>query len=410
MTIDQDKHVFQPFFTREITVLFLILSSFLCYGCEKRSQEKIDSSRETITEKNSTAPSLVSPPTLSDQAVAEMLSGATEQFREIFFDENSGSAANLDTPSKKEGNLSHPEGTNELTIDPHLKERYIKDNTPIMVPVLDKTPKDPNDREEKTYRLAYQFHVDEQLQWHVIHRVRKKILYAGKTSGIDTISRTERRWSIGSETDKNRFRCEHTIDSMILYQKEDDKDPIAYDSSTDTSVPREFAIFGTDKTVGKVLERFEIDSLGIMREKEKLVREYHGLETDSKVLVPFPAEEVAVGDSWTIPYTIFLKGRDGTIRSYQATQKFTLEKIQETLAIIRFRTILLSVITDPVIEGQLAEKLFTGHCRFDMSTGRALQTELNFTKSVANAMGETSHLEYHCHLVETLVRETGQNN
>ena len=40
-----------------------------------------------------------------------------------------------------------------------------------------------------------------------------------------------------------------------------------------------------------------------------------------------------------------------------------------------------------------------------MKAGRTLQTELDFSKSVANAMGDASHLEYHCRMIETLVRE-----
>ncbi|MDO5567514.1 MAG: hypothetical protein Q4G59_12710, partial [Planctomycetia bacterium] len=323
----------------------------------------------------------------NDAEIAKLLQGATDEFANVF----------------QEGASKQETKAREMNVADDIKEQYTHIVRPELVPKIDQNSA-TNDNNAKKYLLQYKFQAGQALRWQVVHTIRKKVTFAGKTQGIQTLSKTRRCWNVKEKTPEGKYRCEHIIEDMILTQNEDGKDPISYDSRKDTKVPQEFARFGTDKTVRTVLESFDIDAPGVMSNKKKYVPEFHGLETDSKVLVPFPLEPVAVGESWTIPYTIFLRGRDKSICSYQAVLKFTLDRVEGDLAMIRFRSILLALATDPVIEGQLAEKLYTGRSLFDLKQGRTLETELDFSKSVANAMGEMSHLEYACHLTEKLIR------
>ena len=187
---------------------------------------------------------------------------------------------------------------------------------------------------------------------------------------------------------------------MNLQQMEEGAEPVRYDSQTGEPMPKEFAAFGTDKTIGVVLERFRIDSAGLMTEKVKRVKEFRGQEQNSRVPVPFPDEPVAVGDTWTLPYTIFLETKDHEVKTVKGLQKFTLENVTGPLATIRFRAVLLTVVGDPFLEAQLAEKLFTATARFDMEAGRMVKTQMEFDRTVPNAFGEGTLLVYRCRLTE----------
>ncbi|MDO5553542.1 MAG: hypothetical protein Q4G68_07250 [Planctomycetia bacterium] len=388
-------------------VYFLcILSSIVLflpfYGCNgEKNRDKSVVSPE-VARPEPTQPPKTEQPSVDDWT-AELLGPATDEFAKTFEDsENNANGQN--------GELR------ELSVDQALQEEYRKQVIPTLLPTVEAAPDatsvpgspEPTDSKPR-YTLTYRFTPQEIMQWDVTHRINKKVTYSGKTQAIETLSRIVRQWHIVEDCGNGKFKCEHKIEKMILEQRTEGEDPIVYNSETDLVVPKVFAIFGTDKTIGPVLERFEIDPQGLMTKKEKLVREFQGLEADSKVLVPFPREPVAVGDSWTIPYTIYLKGRDETVRACQALQKFTLENVQDSLATISFRAILLSVVNDPVLEGQLAEKIFTGTSRFDMVSGRTLTTELNFDRSVPLAMGDASHLDYQCHVIETSIREPAQS-
>lgn len=387
------------------TVLFLLGMIFVVlYACDQKKERGISTNLAENSELSS--PDSPSSPlsSLSHEDIAKSLENATDEFSSIF--QNNPSSAQKDP-------VSDPlTKSDDLQVDPEIQAKYLRERKLTLIPKVDKNAKDNKDTQntgsgnEKKYHLIYKFEPGSELTWNVVHEVHKKLIYAGLTREVQTRSQIKRRWIVQqAPNDPQKLLCEHRIDEMILQQQEEGKNPISFDSRKDEKAPREFAVFGTDKTVGKVLEKFIIDHQGMMTEKTKLVREYHGMEKDSRVLVPFPDTPVAIGDSWTIPMLIFLKGRDGTIRNYHATEKFTLENVHEGLATIRFRTILLSVVTDPVIEAQLAERLFNGYARFDMNRGIVLQTELEFNKSVANAMGEASHLDYRCRVEEKLLRK-----
>ncbi|MGN1064860.1 MAG: hypothetical protein ACI4QC_05575, partial [Thermoguttaceae bacterium] len=205
-----------------------------------------------------------------------------------------------------------------------------------------------------------------------------------------------------------KIAARHWIDRMILQQNEEGKDQIDYDSERDVVVPKEISAFGTEKAVGVALETFDVNPLGVLSDKTKLVAEYQGREGDSNVVVPFPKEEVAVGDVWTIPYALHLKGTDKVTRPYHVVERFRLEKIDEKYATISFKTTLVSIVDDPVVEGELAERLFTGRALFDRELGLNVRTEMTFDRKVTGAFGFSSFLEYNCQVIEKLINDEEQ--
>ncbi|MBR5244227.1 MAG: hypothetical protein IKW13_08330 [Thermoguttaceae bacterium] len=321
---------------------------------------------------------------------AELLGGATQNFVEIFSEEGAAADAEL--------------AFDENLVDEETRQKYAADRT-LVAPTL--APRDaaegPDERPK--YRLEYKFQPETSLRWNVVHQVRKKVSYAGKETTTETSSTAFRRWDFGERGADGKLAARHEIDRMILRQNEEGKDPIDFDSERDLVVPKEIAAFGTEKAIGVVLETFDIDPFGVMSDKKKLVAEYQGREGDSNVLVPFPTEPVAVGDVWTVPYALYLKGGDEVVRPYRVVERFRLESVDEKFATISFTTTLMSIVDDPVVEGALAERLFSGRALFDRERGLTLRTELTFNRRVANAFGFSSYLEYNCQVVEKLIRD-----
>ncbi len=379
--------------TSVLTLFFLFT---LFYGCqEKKESDKMEQKREFSSPVTSSdeSTSFSENSKLSEDDIAKLLGKVTDHF--------TTDSPNMDGQDQK-NNIN-------FQVDPEIEKKFLQERKVTIVPQVSNSTQSSqisqNNKQTK-YILQYKFQPGESVRWEVIHEVFKKVTYGGKTQEVQTKSQTKRHWNIIKKAEQaDKLVCEYMIDEMKLFQQQEGKEPIMFDSRTDQRAPREFAIFGTDKTIGKVLEQFVIDGRGLMTEKHKLVPEFHGLEEDSRMLVPFPETPIAIGDSWTVPILLFVKGRDNAIRTYQATEKFTLESVHGNLATIYFRTILLSVVTDPVLEAQLAEKLFTGKARFEMERGMILETELEYSKSIANAMGDMSHLDYQCHVSEKLLRE-----
>ncbi|MBR4834415.1 MAG: hypothetical protein IKU86_08835 [Thermoguttaceae bacterium] len=330
----------------------------------------------------------------ASENAAALLGEATDRFAQIFSEEGA-SAETVDF--------------DDALVDKETREKYAADRT-LVAPTLAPRNDDSSDAERPKYRLEYKFQPNSSLRWNVVHQVRKKVSYAGKETTTETSSTAFRRWDFAERTAEGKLAARHEIDRMILRQNEEGKDPIDYDSERDLVVPKEIAAFGTEKAVGVVLETFDINPFGVMSDKKKLVAEYQGREGDSNVLVPFPTEEVAVGDVWTVPYALYLKGGDDVVRPYRVVERFRLESVDEKFATITFTTTLMSLVDDPVVEGALAERLFSGRALFDRERGLTLRTELTFNRRVANAFGFSSYLEYNCQVVEKLIRddETGE--
>lgn len=326
---------------------------------------------------------------VADSNAAELLGGATDRFVDIFGEEGA-----------KEETL----GFDDALVDEETRQKYSADRTTVAPTLAPRTDEADADKRPK-YRLEYKFQPDTSLRWNVVHQVRKKVSYAGKETTTETSSTAFRRWDFGERGADGKLAARHEIDRMILRQNEEGKDPIDFDSERDLVVPKEIAAFGTEKAIGVVLETFDINPFGVMSDKKKLVAEYQGREGDSNVLVPFPTEEVAVGDVWTVPYALYLKGGDEVVRPYRVVERFRLESVDEKFATISFVTTLMSIVDDPVVEGALAERLFSGRALFDRERGLTLRTELTFNRRVANAFGFSSYLEYNCQVVEKLIRD-----
>ena len=67
------------------------------------------------------------------------------------------------------------------------------------------------------------------------------------------------------------------------------------------------------------------------------------------VLVPFPKEELAVGDVWTTPYALYLKGADDLTRPYRVVERFRLESVDEKYATTAFNRYFVNKMAQEIV-------------------------------------------------------------
>ena len=378
----------------------LLLAALVClipfYGCGWKKTPPENENAGPGVPAAVPAPEAPSDPVpLSAEDLSE-LGSATDRFTEVFQDS--------DGNEKKTG--SETTARSGESVPQETQEEYTRLPDILFAPqIVDKK----TDQDQQRYLLRYRFEPESDQRWNVAHRVHKKVLMSGLETEIETVSQIVRRWHVEPHSPDLAADVEtvtYFIDEMILDQQETGKDPIRYDSRVDDEVPPEISVFGTEKAVGQEISRFKIDQLGMMTEKEKMMQEYGGSPKDSRVLFPFPDEPVAVGETWTLPYTIFLQNRDKTVKTINAVLKFTLTDVAGDLAVIEVRTVPTSLIGDPYLEGQLAERLFTGSCRLDMKSGKAVKTEIEFSRSVPEAYGTATFLDYRCRITEEAIPQT----
>ena len=361
------------------------------YGCGWfHSSGENEKSEKSVPAAAADAPS--GPVSLSAEDLSD-LGNATDRFAGVF----------QDSDGNEEEAGSETTARSAESVPQETQDEYTRLPDILFAPqIIDKSA----DQSQPRYLLRYRFEPESDQRWNVAHRVHKKVLMSGLETEIETVSQIVRRWHIephSADLADDVETVTYFIDEMILDQQETGKDPIRYDSRVDEEVPPEISVFGTEKAVGQEISRFKIDQLGMMTEKEKMMQQFGGSPKDSRVLFPFPDEPVAVGETWTLPYTIFLQNRDKTVKTINAVLKFTLTDVAGDLAVIEVRTVPTSLIGDPYLEGQLAERLFTGSCRLDMKSGKAVKTEIEFSRSVPEAYGTATFLDYRCRITEEAI-------
>lgn len=409
-------------YCRKVAAAILLLSSFIqFYGCSAKKENdfssntqktaaidvklaKTDDFSDKTAESDADSPdnSPHSPPI---QLPTDVLSGATDRFVESFTDETIDSTleqtpeqAQNEGGSVNKANKKDKANSDDLDVPDEVRKKYQRLPDILFAPKIDSGNVAAD---APRYTLRYKFEPASEMTWNVSHRLWKETVYGGMTRKIETVSTIVRRWKFGPmDQAAESLPVEYQIDRMRLEQFEQGAEAVSYDSQTDMAIPEEFRRFGTEKMIGVVLERFRLDRLGLMTDKTITVDGFQSDAQDSRLTIPFPADPVAVGESWTVPCTFYLKAKDLSVVTVKGIERFRLENVTGTLATIRLSMTALSLVNDPYLEGQLAEKLCEGVCRFDIESGRTLKTQLEFSRTVPNAFGEATMLVYRCQITE----------
>jgi hypothetical protein len=260
--------------------------------------------------------------------------------------------------------------------------------------------------EEKKYTLRYHFRPGETLHWNVEHRSLVRTAVSGTSQTVETDSISEKVWRVKEVKPDGAASFEHLVQWVDMRQKLAGSNEVRYDSRTDAKPPMGFEDVAA--SVGVPLSVITMDARGRILNRQR--RETKGAAAnEGAITIPLPDEPIAVGHVWTFSCDIDVPLESGGIKKIKALQQFKLESVKTGVASIRVSTQIISPVTEPAIEAQVAQHESTGVVRFDIDAGRIIGQQMDVDKHVVGFRGPASSLHYVTRFSEQWIPETAKS-
>ncbi len=251
------------------------------------------------------------------------------------------------------------------------------------------------------FELRYRFTPELTLRWDIDHTRATKMQMAGQSQESSTRDRSTNVWKFTKVEPDGTFQFENTIESMMLWRKIGDEAPVMYDSSQPGgSVPVEFRDVDV---VGRVVATITADPLGkILERKSEHKKSRLGV---GEILLPLPAEAVAIGQTWSVPDQFPVTDEHGFVQNISLRLLHRLEKVVDGKAYISIRTEVLTPIDSDKVRSQLMQQMSSGFAVFDLQRGMVVYKELSWNERVQGFEGNDSLLTYIAKRTERLAAD-----
>jgi hypothetical protein len=260
--------------------------------------------------------------------------------------------------------------------------------------------------EEEKYTLRYRFHPGETIHWNVEHRSLVRTTVSGTTQTAETDSISEKVWRVKEVKPDGAATFEHMVEWVDMRQKLAGNSEVCYDSRTDAKPPMGFEDVAA--SVGVPISVITMDARGkILRREQKGSKGVAANE--GAITIPLPGEPISVGHVWTFPCEIDVPLESGGIKKIKAVQQFKLDSVKTGVASIHVATQIISPVTEPAIEAQVAQRESTGVVRFDIDAGRIIGQQMDVDKHVVGFRGQASSLHYVTRFSEQWIPETAKS-
>ena len=112
------------------------------------------------------------------------------------------------------------------------------------------------------------------------------------------------------------------------------------------------------------------------------------------MVMPLPAEPIAIGDSWNEQSDITIPAENGETKIIKTRLHYTLEKVAGGIATISVATQILTPVNNPLLQVQFAQQMKQGSVRFDIDAGRILSEQLDVDERVLGFNGPDSSVHF----------------
>jgi len=264
----------------------------------------------------------------------------------------------------------------------------------------------------KKYLLRYQFRPGDVLKWDVTQQIEMKTQVSSQQTVANTYSRSTKVWTVIDVAEDGTAVLEYSVQDAEINNKVMTRNPAAideptvkeeessYDSKNNNGETPDSSFDEVRKSIGIPLAHMTIDNRGTLLKKVQKAP-YAAAAEENRITIPMPENPITEGESWDAPSDIVVSQHNGTVRKIVAKQRFTLEKVQNGIATIKFKTILLTPIDSQKMKMQLIDKQPAGTVRFDIDAGCNLEQQSDVNESVTNwAEGSPSGATYQSRFVE----------
>lgn len=254
--------------------------------------------------------------------------------------------------------------------------------------------------------LRYNFQRGQYVHYEVESREMMKLTARNSTTTLDQSRRTKKHFRVVTVDESGGAILEPVIDEVQMQVKTNGRDPVVYDSRNPAEdLPKAFD--DLNEKVGKASLRVRFFANG--RVEKVLGPEDE--EEEASFLVALPDEDVRPGDTWDDDYTIRVDV-DPLLRvkqEFAIRRKYTLDKVEDGIAHISFRTYPLWNGRDPHVLAQLIAQRLIGRVRFDIARGLILESRSASEGHVVNAFGPNSSMKSSTNRAERFVTPKRRN-
>lgn len=251
---------------------------------------------------------------------------------------------------------------------------------------------------DASYKLRYAMKKGDVIESEVVHLAKTitKINDVSQSSQSRTIS--SKVWTVTEVQADGNIQFFHQINSVDLSQQVGDGEEQKFNSEVDTDPPVIFRKVA--ETIGKPLATITISSTGaVVDRSEPAAGSNLGM---GDITIPFPEDEIRIGDQWETPREIRVRRVDGSPKVVKIRELYTLEKVSAGVAVISIRSEPLTPLAEPEIESQALQQMSNGTIRFDLDAGRLISKLLVWDKSVVGFSGPGSVMDYSARYEETV--------
>lgn len=259
--------------------------------------------------------------------------------------------------------------------------------------------KKPESQPEK-YLLRYRFMPGETLRWLVISKNAMRTAVDTKATSTESVSQSVKAWHVTAVASDGNATFEHSIEAADWWQHLQGRDPVRYGSQSGEKAPPEFKAVAD--TVGKTLSTFTVSARGEIIKRDRKNEKTAPPAEAQFILIPMPAEAVAVGHVWSLPEDVQIM-QGALPRRIQAIKKLTLQSVENGIATIQFTSRILTPLDDSRLESQLMPWQFDGVARFDLAAGRLVSQQIDIDRRVVGVSGKTSSVHFVSRFTERLM-------
>jgi hypothetical protein len=240
------------------------------------------------------------------------------------------------------------------------------------------------------YPLAYKFAAGDEVRTKVVHLVTVDTKIKGTEQSASTRSVSTKLWRIVRIEGSGNIVFEHSVEHVNMWEKSTGRDEVRYDSATDKTPPQNYERVAA--SMGKVLSVVTMDPHGRVVARDDKQQQFNPGIGD--LTIPFPAQPVKIGATWSIPEEVRVRLDDGTVKKIATRQQYKLEKVETGVATISIATQVLTPVSDAKVQSQLVQRLQRGTIKFDLEAGRLIHKQMDLDESVFGFNGPDSHMQY----------------
>ncbi len=252
--------------------------------------------------------------------------------------------------------------------------------------------------------LRYKFAAGEVIRYHVEHAATFRTTIEGTSETARTRTTSVKAWKVIDVMPDGEIEFSHVVEEVQMRNELPERAPVVYDSQKDAEPPPGFEHAAA--AVGQTLSIIRMTPAGKIVDRQ-IKHAQPGYREDTPMVIPLPAQPVAVGHQWNEPHQVTVNLPGGGKKKVDTRRHFKLTGVKNGIATIAVTFQLLTPVAPPV-EAQLVQRLSSGKLRLDIKAGRVLSQQLDVDRRIVGFAGPTSSMHYRMRFTERLATEADE--